>query len=196
MSTRPSARLIQLISWDIANCRIVELSACRKVGDGSFSGESSHLARPAAWVWGPGLISDRTWPHQKQQSRCRWPWPAATGQFSVARCSGTQPPSRLLWLARGRGTDASDLGGVAPNQLNTSENQRGHAGCHWRASHPHRVRECVKEAHEVRRRRGLWGCGNGHRNEMRLIQSSICLVSKRLALVFALCTARESGVLL
>lgn len=74
----------------------------------------STLGSAGGMCVGPGLISDRTWPHQKQDSRCRWPSPAATGQFSGARCSSTQPPSRLLWLARGQGTDASDPGGVAP----------------------------------------------------------------------------------
>jgi hypothetical protein len=163
--SHPSAGTLELqIIVNITNCSIVEPSESGRwptgpvqrgpgewgMGDGECATRSA-LRAPALGV-GRGIISDRTWPHQKQQSRSRWLSRAATGQFGLARCSSTQPPSRLLSPARGRGTDAHHAGGVAAKP---GRRPRG------RPSHSHRASECVKEAHEVRRGLGALGPWGG-----------------------------------
>lgn len=126
---------VWLISWDICAPLPIRQFSIRRGGScqSSLSGSGmdpfgprgmAHLARVGkhARVRGVGPRArqrGRTWPHERQAKAAPdqrwWPWPP-TGQFGSlarrSRCSGTQPASRALWLARRGATDACTTGGV------------------------------------------------------------------------------------
>jgi hypothetical protein len=139
LPSSPTHQLIhQLISWDIANG---PSWSCRKiVGWGPSKGPRSldggcTLGSASCVVCGVRAHQAMADVASPTTSPC-----SAAGQFGSARCTGTQLPSRLLWLARRQGTNSRERGGVAAKPGSLPEGRDPLCT---------RVNECVQEAHEV-----------------------------------------------